>query len=294
MGAPPRTGRHNQWTRAKMVAFLRELAATQSVAAAARAVGMSRTSAYNLRNRLAGQPFALGWEVALECGMHALAHAVMDRAVNGEEVPLYYHGELVGTTRRYDNRLAQWILENPWRVGRHQMAREYAAGGFDALLERIESAALDWEAASRCRVRAGRRAMQTQPRPPRTASCAIAGTGPRQPQPSAHPERGAMVFPDRVRSGCGVSRGEARNCGAGAVLDEVDRVSTVSTWGEGASGTKRSKVHAKARRTRRGRVRREVFASSALSARNQGFTMGGIGQTRQTKPFVVRGPEIGD
>lgn len=142
----PRTGRHNQWTRAKMVAFLRELAATQSVAAAARAVGMSRTSAYNLRNRLAGQPFALGWEVALECGMHALAHAVMDRAVNGEEVPLYYHGELVGTTRRYDNRLAQWILENPWRVGRHQMAREYAAGGFDALLERIESASLDWEA----------------------------------------------------------------------------------------------------------------------------------------------------
>lgn len=144
--AQPRTGRHNQWTRAKMVAFLRELAATQSVAAAARAVGMSRTSAYNLRNRLAGQPFALGWEVALECGMHALAHAVMDRAVNGEEVPLYYHGELVGTTRRYDNRLAQWILENPWRVGRHQMAREYAAGGFDALLERIESASLDWEA----------------------------------------------------------------------------------------------------------------------------------------------------
>lgn len=144
--APPRPERHNQWTRAKMVAFLRELAATQSVAAAARAVGMSRTSAYNLRNRLAGQPFALGWEVALECGMHALAHAVMDRAVNGEEVPLYYHGELVGTTRRYDNRLAQWILENPWRVGRHQMAREYAAGGFDALLERIESASLDWEA----------------------------------------------------------------------------------------------------------------------------------------------------
>ena len=146
LAAPPRTGRHNQWTRARMVAFLRELAATQSVAAAARAVGMSRTAAYNLRNRLAGQPFALGWEVALECGMHALAQAVMDRAVNGEEVPLYYHGELVGTTRRYDNRLAQWILENPWRVGRHQMAREYAAGGFDALLERIESASLDWEA----------------------------------------------------------------------------------------------------------------------------------------------------
>jgi hypothetical protein len=143
-GAVPATP-HNQWTRAKMVAFLRELAATQSVAAAARAVGMSRTAAYNLRNRLQGQPFALGWEVALECGMHALAQAVMDRALNGEEIQHYYHGELVGTTRRFDNRLAQWVLENPWRVGRHQIAREYAGGDFEALLERIEYAALDWE-----------------------------------------------------------------------------------------------------------------------------------------------------
>ncbi|QEA14788.1 hypothetical protein [Novosphingobium ginsenosidimutans] len=128
-----------------MVAFLRELAATQSVAAAAKAVGMSRTAAYNLRNRLQGQPFALGWEVALECGMHALAQAVMDRALNGEEIQHFYHGELVGTTRRHDNRLAQWVLENPWRVGRHQVAREYAGGDFDALLERIEAASLGWE-----------------------------------------------------------------------------------------------------------------------------------------------------
>ena len=128
---------HNQWTREKMVMFLRELAATQSVSAAARAVGMSRTAAYNLRNRLQGQPFALGWEVALECGLHALGHAVLDRALNGEEVPHYYHGELVGTTRRYDNRLARWLLANPWKLGRHQLAREYSGQAFDALLTRI-------------------------------------------------------------------------------------------------------------------------------------------------------------
>ena len=145
-GRAPAIARHNQWTRAKMVAFLRELAATQSVAAAAKAVGMSRTAAYNLRNRLQGQPFALGWEVALEFGMHALAQAVLDRALNGETVEHYYHGELVGTTRRYDNALARWVLENPWRVGRHQIAREYSAGAFDALLERIEHAGLGWEA----------------------------------------------------------------------------------------------------------------------------------------------------
>ena len=140
-----RKPRHDEWNREKMVLFLRELAATQSVSHAASAVGMSRTSAYNLRNRLQGTPFALGWEVALEMGMHQLAHALMDRAVNGSEVQHYYHGELVATTRRHDNRLAQWVLENPWKVGRHQIAREYASGNLDALIERIETASLHWE-----------------------------------------------------------------------------------------------------------------------------------------------------
>ena len=128
-----------------MVLFLRELAASQSVVQAAASVGMSRQSAYKLRNRLDGTPFALGWEVALEAGLQQLAHAVLDRAGNGVEVPHYYHGELVGTSRHYDERLATWILDNPWKVGRHQVAREYAAPHFDALLERIEHAALDWE-----------------------------------------------------------------------------------------------------------------------------------------------------
>jgi hypothetical protein len=145
-GKPGRAPRHNEWSREKMVAFLRELAASQSVAEAARAVGMSRTSAYNLRNRLHGQPFALGWEVAIEMGMHQLAHAVMDRAVNGVEVSHYYHGELVATTRRHDNGLARWVLDNPWKVGRMQVAREWSSGAFDGLLERIEWASLGWEA----------------------------------------------------------------------------------------------------------------------------------------------------
>ena len=128
-----------------MVAFLRELAASQSVARAARAVGMSRQSAYRLRNRLQNTPFSLGWEVALEAGLQQLAHAVMDRAVNGVEVPLFYHGEQVGTRRQFDERLAIWVLENPWKLGRHQIAREYSGEAFDALLERIEWAGLDWE-----------------------------------------------------------------------------------------------------------------------------------------------------
>lgn len=127
-----------------MVSFLRELAATQSVAAAARGVGMSRQSAYRLKNRLASTPFALGWEVALEAGFAQLAHAMMERAIHGVEVPHYYQGELLGTSRHFDERLAIWIANNPWKIGRQQIAREFSADGFDRLLERIEHGPLDW------------------------------------------------------------------------------------------------------------------------------------------------------
>ena len=141
---PKRPPRHDEWTRAKMAAFLRELAASQSVSQAARSVGMSRQSAYKLRTRLAGTPFAMAWEVALEAGLQQLAHAVMDRALNGVEQPHYYHGELVGTTRKHDNRLAIWVLDNPWKVGRHQISREFAAEDWEGLLDRIEFDSDGW------------------------------------------------------------------------------------------------------------------------------------------------------
>ncbi|GGD66229.1 hypothetical protein [Croceicoccus mobilis] len=140
----PRAPRRDQWTRRKMVIFLRELAACQSVTQAAKSVGLSRQSAYRLRDRLVGTPFALGWEVALEAGISQLAHAMLDRAINGVEVPHYYQGELIGTSRHYDERLAIWIAANPWKMGRHQMAREYSAEGWDDLLKRIEDGPLDW------------------------------------------------------------------------------------------------------------------------------------------------------
>jgi len=44
-----------------MAEFLRQLAATHSVSAAARSVGMSRQSAYKLRDRLKGEPFDIAW-----------------------------------------------------------------------------------------------------------------------------------------------------------------------------------------------------------------------------------------
>ena len=63
------------WTPAKMAAFLRQLAAAQSVSAAARSVGMSRQSAYKLRARLKGQPFDIAWKCAVRRNYDALTEA---------------------------------------------------------------------------------------------------------------------------------------------------------------------------------------------------------------------------
>jgi hypothetical protein len=98
------------WSRAKMARFLTELAATHSVSAAARVVGMSRQSAYRLKARLRDEPFDLAWEAAVQSGYDALHQAALDRALNGVEVPVHHRGELIGTRRVFDERLTMFLL----------------------------------------------------------------------------------------------------------------------------------------------------------------------------------------
>jgi hypothetical protein len=57
------------WTPAKQRIFLAALLETGSIARAARAAGMSRSSAHRLRQRLAGTPFDRAWDQAL--ALHA-------------------------------------------------------------------------------------------------------------------------------------------------------------------------------------------------------------------------------
>jgi hypothetical protein len=141
--------RGDRWNKPKMVDFLRQLAATHSVAAAARSVGMTRSSAYRLRNRLKGQPFDIAWEAAFRHGYDNLAHAALDRALNGVEVPHYCNGQLVGTSRKYDERLTVALLAMRNRagapmLGRFGAAAEYWGEHWDQLLERVGTGAVDW------------------------------------------------------------------------------------------------------------------------------------------------------
>ena len=139
----------DRWTQPLMAEFLRVLAATQNVSAAARAVGLSRQSAYKLRARLKGTPFDIAWETAFQHGFDNLAHVALERAMEGYEVPHYYKGELVGTSRRYDERLLMFLLKQRNGAGRSTMgrygaAREHYSEKWDALLDRVENGPLDF------------------------------------------------------------------------------------------------------------------------------------------------------
>lgn len=146
--------RHDGWTPQKQAAFLNELAATHCVATAARAVGMSRVSAYHLRARLKGEPFDRAWSAALLCRIDLLAEAALDRALNGVEVPHFYKGEQVGTSRRFDERLTVALLAlRASGRGPGQAAPPYAShpaalyqpDAFGRLVERVENGPETWD-----------------------------------------------------------------------------------------------------------------------------------------------------
>jgi hypothetical protein len=60
-----RITRTDGWTAERQVAFLAALAGTRSVTSGARAAGMSRESAYRLRERPGGALFAHLWDLAM-------------------------------------------------------------------------------------------------------------------------------------------------------------------------------------------------------------------------------------
>jgi hypothetical protein len=98
------SNRHDGWTPDRQRRFIAAMALSGSVAGAAKAVGMSGVSAYNLRKRPGAESFAAAWDNALTQGRDRAFEIAVDRAVNGVTTPRYYRGRFVGTTHRYDHR----------------------------------------------------------------------------------------------------------------------------------------------------------------------------------------------
>lgn len=122
------------FSREKQVRFLEALALWGSVRAACRAVPVAPQTVY--RARRSDADFALAWDAAVLAARPHVEDVLADRALNGVEEPVFYHGEEVARRRRYDGRL---LLAHLARLDRAEDCGEVraVAGDFDAALERL-------------------------------------------------------------------------------------------------------------------------------------------------------------
>lgn len=123
------------FTPRRRAKFCEQLAVHGNVRLACRAAGVSAQTAYRARRACAD--LAACWDAALLLARDAAEQVLADRAINGVEEAVYYHGEEVAVRRRYDSRLLLAHLARLDRVADKPEAQQ-AAGEFDSALERLE------------------------------------------------------------------------------------------------------------------------------------------------------------
>jgi hypothetical protein len=102
----PGRARHDGWNPARQARFLATLAITRSVAAAARAAGMARESAYRLRARPDAESFAAAWDAVLgrQPGHRKVTPQERAARAAGHLIkPHIWRGRHVATTRQADD-----------------------------------------------------------------------------------------------------------------------------------------------------------------------------------------------
>ncbi|MEP2102157.1 MAG: hypothetical protein ABJP02_11680 [Parasphingorhabdus sp.] len=115
--------RYRGWTPDRQRRFIYQLSRIGIVSAAAKAVGMSRDSAYKLRGRKGADSFASAWDMALEMGHDNANEHAITRAIEGYMVPYFYGGLMRGEVRRYDSRLLFALLKARSKRNRSSMMR---------------------------------------------------------------------------------------------------------------------------------------------------------------------------
>jgi hypothetical protein len=87
----------------RQAVFVRSLAQWGNVRAAAQQAGVSRAHLYRIRR--ASVQFRQLWDAALVLARPQVEEVLADRALNGVQETVFYHGEEVATRTRYDSRL---------------------------------------------------------------------------------------------------------------------------------------------------------------------------------------------
>jgi ferredoxin-thioredoxin reductase catalytic subunit len=114
--------RSNGWKPEVQRRFIEALAETGSVKAACARVGRADHGAYNLRRHPEGASFRAAWQAAVDIAMRRLEDTMLDRAINGVEVPVFCFGNLIAYRTVHNDRLGMFMLRN-------RLPGRYAAGG---------------------------------------------------------------------------------------------------------------------------------------------------------------------
>jgi hypothetical protein len=121
-----RRARLDGWTEEKMRRFIEMLADTGQISLAAKAVGMSRESAYKLKRAPYAAAFARAWDAARHHAGAFLEDVAFERAVEGVEHNVYNeYGEVIATKRVVSDRLLMFLLRHlkPERYSADALAR---------------------------------------------------------------------------------------------------------------------------------------------------------------------------
>jgi hypothetical protein len=123
-----RRQRLDGWTEEKQRRFIETLADTGLVNVAARAVGMSRETAYRLRRSAHGAAFARAWDAARHHAGGLVEDIAFERAIEGtEQEVINSEGAVVATRLVHDNGLLKWLLSH-LKSERYGSARSPGAG----------------------------------------------------------------------------------------------------------------------------------------------------------------------
>ena len=104
--------RHDGWTPERQKAFIEALADTGSVTRAAALVNMAQANCYTIRRAPGAESFRRAWEAALDFGVQRLKDIAFDRAIDGQMVPVFVAGRLMGFRRKTNDALLMFCLRH--------------------------------------------------------------------------------------------------------------------------------------------------------------------------------------
>ena len=104
--------RHDGWTPERQRAFIEALADTGCVSRATAIVNMSLEGVYYLRRQKGAEEFRAAWNAALDFGVQKLKDIAFERAIEGEMIPVFEKGKLMGYRRKRNDRLLMFCLRH--------------------------------------------------------------------------------------------------------------------------------------------------------------------------------------